>query len=62
MRICVSCGPVPGAAPWRAFYRRVGPNHFVIAAIGPEAGVNPKEFKRKTAAAVSRFAKLSKGG
>ncbi len=35
--------PRAGRSPWRGFYRRIG-NVFVIAAVGPEAQVNRREF------------------
>ena len=44
------------------FYRRTGRDEFVIAAIGPEAQVNPQKFKRATAAAVVRLADLEGQG
>lgn len=46
--------PRAGRSPWRAFYRRIG-QAFVIGAIGPEAEVDPKGFKRAVAAAEKRL-------
>lgn len=37
--------PRAGRAPWRAFYRRVG-DHYLVAAIGPEALHDPRGFQR----------------
>jgi hypothetical protein len=37
--------PRGGRSPWRAFYRRVG-EVIVVAAIGPEAEVDPRGFDR----------------
>lgn len=44
-----------GDSPVRAFYRRVG-DTLVIAAVGPEAQVDPRGFKRAVAAALERLA------
>ncbi|MGH2412057.1 MAG: hypothetical protein ACRDGS_17075, partial [Chloroflexota bacterium] len=46
--------PRSGRCPWRALYRQVG-DVFVIAAISPEALVNPREFDRKVRSAVTRL-------
>lgn len=46
--------PRGGRSPLRAFYRRVG-DVFVIAAIGPEALVNPGEFDQKVRSALIRL-------
>lgn len=46
--------PRSGRSPWRAFYRQLG-DLFVIAAIGPEAQVNPREFDRTVREATSRL-------
>ena len=35
--------PRSGRSPWRALYRQVG-SEFVIAAVGPEAQVDPRGF------------------
>ena len=48
--------PRAGRSPWRAFYRQVAPTVFVIAAIGPEAAVDPPRFRRAIAAAEDRLA------
>lgn len=47
-----------GNSPWRAFYRRVGPSEFVIAAVGAEANANPRSFARAVQAATQRLATL----
>jgi hypothetical protein len=47
--------PRAGRSPWRAFYRQVGPTTFVIAAIGPEAAVDPRGFRRAIIAAEDRL-------
>ena len=46
--------PRGGRSPWRAFYRQMG-DRFVVAAIGPEAQVNPRDFDRAVRAAISRL-------
>ena len=35
--------PRGGRSPWRALYRQVG-DEFVIAAVGPEAQIDPRGF------------------
>jgi hypothetical protein len=47
--------PRSGRSPWRAFYRRTGPEHFFVGSIGPEATVNPKGFKRAVRLAEQRL-------
>lgn len=47
--------PRAGRGPWRAFYRRIG-GRLIVAAIGPEAQVNPTGFRRATRLAESRLA------
>ena len=49
--------PRQGDSPWRAFYRQIG-QVLVIAAIGPEAKVDPKEFQRALDAAEERLEDL----
>src|SRR5436305_2552022 len=49
--------PRAGRSPWRAFYRQVG-KAFVVAAIGPEAEVDPRGFKRAVAVAESRLSEV----
>ncbi|MCD2191363.1 type II toxin-antitoxin system RelE/ParE family toxin [Actinomycetospora soli] len=46
--------PRGGNSPWRAFYRRVS-DIYVIAAIGPEAQNNSRDFNRAVAAAQDRL-------
>jgi hypothetical protein len=46
--------PRQGRSPWRAFYRQIG-SALVIAAIGPEADVDPKRFARAVRAAEQRL-------
>jgi transcriptional regulator with XRE-family HTH domain len=48
-------------SPWRAFYRRVG-DALVIAAIGPEAKVDPQGFRAATSAAERRLAEIDPEG
>ena len=47
--------PRGGHSPWRAFYRQIG-SSFVIAAVGPEAQVDPQGFRRACRVAVQRLA------
>ena len=47
--------PRQGRCRVRVFYRRVG-EYMVVAAIGPEAQVDGREFNRATAAAQARLA------
>jgi hypothetical protein len=49
--------PRQGRSPWRAFYRRIG-SALVVAAVGPEAGVDPKRFTRAVKAAEQRLQQL----
>jgi hypothetical protein len=49
--------PRAGRSPWWAFYRQVGPG-FVIAAVGPEAQVDPHGFRRACRAAVQRLTEV----
>jgi hypothetical protein len=46
--------PRGGRSPWRAFYSRVG-SAFVIGAIGPEADVDAKRFRKAVNAAERRI-------
>ena len=46
--------PRAGRSPWRGFYRRLG-DVFVLAAVGPEAEVDPRGFKRAVVAAEERL-------
>jgi len=50
--------PRRGRSAWRAFYQRVGAHYFVVAAIGPEALSNPREFRRMVAIAQKRMKEL----
>jgi len=50
--------PRAGRSRWRAFYRRIGQDTFVVAALGPEAAVDPGGFKRAVAAAEVRLTAL----
>jgi len=50
--------PRAGRSRWRAFYRRVG-DQFVVAAIGPEANVNPSGFRGAVAKALARLSALT---
>jgi hypothetical protein len=49
--------PRAGRCLYRAFYRQVG-DVFVIAAVGPEANVKPRDFTRAVRAAEDRLSKL----
>lgn len=49
--------PRAGNSPCRAFYRRIG-DEFVVAAIGPEAQVNRREFDRAVRVAEDRLNQL----
>jgi len=49
--------PRAGRGPSRAFYRRIG-DLFVVAAIGPEAGVDQRGFDRAVTAAVARLGEV----
>ena len=46
--------PRAGKSPWRAFYRQLG-QAFVVASVGPEAKVSPRDFKRAVTAAEGRL-------
>lgn len=46
--------PRAGRSPWRTLYARVG-DEFVIAAIGPEAQVDPRGFRRAVQRALVRL-------
>lgn len=49
--------PRAGRSPWRGLYRLVG-DRFVIAAVAPEAEVDPPGFRRACRAAVERLSEL----
>ena len=51
--------PRGGRSPWRALYRQVG-MEFVIAAVGPEARVDPHGFAIACRRAEDRLAKFEK--
>ena len=53
--------PRRGSSPWRALYRRVG-DVLVIAAIAPEAKVNPRGFARGVRAAETRLSEIEEEG
>ncbi|MBO4205050.1 type II toxin-antitoxin system RelE/ParE family toxin [Micromonospora echinofusca] len=46
--------PRAGRSPWRAFYRQIG-SALVVGAIGPEAEVDPRGFRRATSNAEQRL-------
>ncbi|MCC7362721.1 MAG: type II toxin-antitoxin system RelE/ParE family toxin [Anaerolineales bacterium] len=48
--------PRQGDSPWRVFYRRIG-EVLVIAAVGPEATVKPRDFRRVVALAEERLSR-----
>ena len=47
--------PRAGRSQYRSFYKRTGPSQFVIGAIGPEAQVDPRGFRRCVKAAEERL-------
>jgi|SRR5882724_10536684 len=49
--------PRQGRCRWRAFYRQIG-DSFVIGSIGPEAGVDPRGFRRSVIVAEKRLDEL----
>lgn len=49
--------PRGGRSPWRALYRRVG-DEFVIAAVGPDAQVDPRGFAVACRRAETRLTKM----
>ncbi len=49
--------PRGGRSQWRALYGRVG-DVFIVAAIGPEAHVNARRFRRAVAAATKRLKEI----
>jgi hypothetical protein len=52
--------PRAGRSVWRALYRQVG-EVFVVAAVGPEAQVDPRGFDRTVRLALERLAKVEEG-
>lgn len=44
-----------GRSPWRAFYRRIGTEDFLIESVGPEALVNLQGFRRSVRIAEERI-------
>ena len=49
--------PRGGRSPWRALYRQVG-HEFVIAAVGPEAQVDPRGFALACRRAETRLTEM----
>lgn len=49
--------PRGGRSPWRAFYRQIG-DEFFIAAVGPEAQVDPRGFASACRRAEARLAEM----
>ncbi|HLZ36608.1 MAG TPA: type II toxin-antitoxin system RelE/ParE family toxin [Mycobacteriales bacterium] len=49
--------PRAGRSRWRVLYRQIG-EVYLVAAIGPEAGVDPRGFDRAVAAAKRRLDEL----
>jgi hypothetical protein len=49
--------PRAGNCAWRAFYRQLG-DAFVVAAVGPEAQVKPRDFTRAVADTEQRLNEL----
>jgi hypothetical protein len=47
--------PRSGRSPWRALYRRLATDTFVLAAIGPEAQVDHRRFERAVRMATARL-------
>lgn len=54
--------PRAGRSRWRVFYRRVGPELFAIGAVGPEASVRPKGFRRSVRLAEERLSGFKEYG
>ncbi len=52
--------PRGGRSPWRALYRQID-GEFVIAAVGPEAHVNPKGFETACRHALERLRAMEQG-
>jgi hypothetical protein len=50
--------PRAGRSPWRAFYRQVARDVFAVAAVGPEAEVDPQGFRQACQRAKDRLALL----
>lgn len=50
--------PRAGRSRGRPIYRRVSPSTFVILAVGPEAGIDSRDFDAAVARAVERFGQL----
>lgn len=50
--------PRAGRSPWRALYRQMKPDAFVIAAIAPEAEQNERLFRRGAKNAQERLSRL----
>jgi hypothetical protein len=51
--------PRRGRCAWRAFYQQVG-SRLVILAVGPEATVNPKKFKKTIGNAQRRVEQIER--
>lgn len=51
--------PRGGRSPWRALYRQLG-QEFVVAAVGPEAQVDPQGFASACRQAEARLAQIEK--
>ncbi len=49
--------PRGGRSAWRALYRRIG-DVFVVAAVGPEAQVDPRRFQQACERALARLAEV----
>ena len=49
--------PRGGRSPWRALYRQLG-DEFVVAAVGPEAQVDPQSFASACRRAEARLARI----
>ena len=54
--------PRAGRSRWRVLYRRVGPELFGIGAVGPEASVSPKGFRRIVRLAEERLSGFKEYG
>lgn len=52
--------PRQGRSPWRAFYRQID-QYLVVGAVGPEADVDPKGFRRAVRAAEQRLDDVEDG-
>ena len=48
-----------GRSPWRGLYGQIGAARFVLVAVGPEALVDPKGFRRAVDTALARLHEIN---